>query len=126
MLCRRARIEAFIGNVHALLGNLPLGHTARIEAFIGNVHALLGNLPKGLKAWIRSIKLDPSLRDARQNVIKTLTDQGRHSEALKHARTGAKVFPDEKEFAEAIRLEPTSFSAHFSLGVAHRSIPTGN
>jgi tetratricopeptide (TPR) repeat protein len=64
---------------------------------IGNVHALLGRLPDGLKAWERALRLDATLRDARQNVIKTLSDQGRHAAALEHARAGAAAFPTEAQ-----------------------------
>lgn len=116
---------------------------AQVISMIGNAQTLLGDIAQGVEHWIRAIKLDPELADARQNIIKSLHDQGRYAEALKYARKGVKLHPDHVDFLvsvgdnckalrnftcakssyhRALRVDPDHFVATFSLAVAHRDL----
>jgi tetratricopeptide (TPR) repeat protein len=116
---------------------------AQITAMMGNAHTLLGDITKGLEYWLKAVKIDPTIQDARQNVIKSLQDQGRYADALKHARKAAKLQPANPDFLVAmgdsckalrnftcakssyrrvLEQDPAHFVATFSLAVAHRDL----
>ena len=116
---------------------------AQVVSMLGNAKTLMGDIAQGLEHWIRAVKLDPLLADARQNIIKALHDQGRYAEALKYARKGAKLQPDHVDFLvsvgdnckavrnftcakssyhRALEVDPDHFVATFSLAVAHRDL----
>jgi tetratricopeptide (TPR) repeat protein len=57
----------------------------RAYTFMGHIYTILGQLPLGLKFWKKGIKFDPTISDARRNIIKSLSDQGDHRQALKYA-----------------------------------------
>ena len=105
--------------------------------------SVTGDLKAGVEFWIKALKFDPTLPDARQNVIKSLMDQGRHADALRHARKARKLRPDSADarvqigdacrglrdypcakaaYNAAIALDPAHFSAHFALAAAHRDL----
>jgi tetratricopeptide (TPR) repeat protein len=75
---------------------------AQITAMMGNAHTLLGDIAEGLAFWLKALKIDPSLPDARQNVIKSLHDQGRYADALKHAKKAARLQPGNVDFLVAL------------------------
>lgn len=114
----------------------------RLEAFVGNIYTLVGDLPTGLEHWKRALRHDPSLQDPSTNIIKSLTDQGDHSGSLKYAKMAVRSRPVdpaahisageackalrnytccEIHLERALELAPESFSALFSLGAMHRS-----
>jgi tetratricopeptide (TPR) repeat protein len=116
---------------------------AQVISMIGNAHTLMGNISKGLSFWLKAVKVDPRIIDARQNVIKSFTDQGRFADALKHARKALQLHPANVDFLVAmgdackalrnftcaknsyhrvLSLDPQHFVATFSLAVAHRDL----
>jgi tetratricopeptide (TPR) repeat protein len=128
-----------------LLEGLEAGKALRgqVISMIGNVHTLMGNINKGVKSWQIAVKLNPTLIDAHQNIIKANADQGRNAEALKHAQTALKLHPTNVNFLvsvgdsckamrnftcaknsyhRALELEPDDYVATFSLAVAHRDL----
>ena len=128
-----------------LLEGLEAGKALRgqVIAMIGNVHTLMGNINKGVKSWQIAVKLNPTLIDTHQNIIKANADQGRNAEALKHAQTALKLHPTNVNFLvsvgdsckamrnftcaknsyhRALELEPDDYVATFSLAVAHRDL----
>lgn len=128
-----------------LLDGLPSSRPlhAQITAMMGNAHTLLGDIAKGLEFWLKALKIDPNISDARQNVIKSLHDQGRFADALKHAKKAVRLQPANVDFLvavgdnckalrnftcakssyrRALKLDPDNFIATFSLAVAHRDL----
>ena len=102
-----------------------------------------GDLQAGVKQWVKALKFDPTLADARQNVVKSLMDQGRHADALRHARKAVRAqpaaadplvlvgdacralrdFPCAKAaYGAAIDADPRHFAAIFALAAAHRDL----
>ena len=147
-LANAGRVGEAVGELDAcasLLDGLEEGRTlrAQVVAMIGNAHTLLGDIAKGVSFWLKAIKIDPLIVDARQNVIKSLVDQGKFADALKHARKAAKLHPANTEFLvavgdsckalrdftcakdhyrRALQLDPAHFVATFALAVAHRDL----
>lgn len=84
-------------------------HNARAHAALGAAWVEQGQLAPGIAALERSIQLDPTSGEARNNLATALTEVNRTPEALAH-------------FSAALRLRPGIASTHYNFGNALLSV----
>ncbi len=89
----------------------PLQHDPRLNAVISGQGAIQGRFQESLPQYEETIRLNPRLAEARLGYGMALAGLRRFDAARQAFGEGAKIFPDRREFGEALNSLSTAGSS---------------